>query len=164
MFRYLLAAFAVAMVGVPTAARDDKDAKYVKLVQVSSGKVLAIADDSDEAGARAVVAKDDDKSQAQQWKVDLDNGYLKLTNRTSGKVLDVFENSTDEGTQIIQWDDKVTDNDNQLWNWAGTGPDRRLKSKNSGLVLDTTGEGQVVQKKPDDKAKTQLWKVQEVKK
>ena len=107
-----------------TAAADD--AKYVKIVNVSTGKVLALVDDSEEGGARATLAKD-------------------------------------EGGEIIQWDDKTEDNDNQRWSWDGSGDERRLKSKNSGMVLDVNTEGKVIQKKPDEKAKSQLWRVVDVK-
>src|SRR5438067_2486626 len=40
------------------AAADEAD-KYFKLVHADTGKVLAIEDSSEEAGARAVLAKDD---------------------------------------------------------------------------------------------------------
>ena len=89
--------------------------------------------------------------------------FLRIVHRKSGKVLDVFQASQDEGTQIIIWDDKAEDNDNQRWAWDGVGKDRRIKSKHSSLVLDTDGD-KVVQKKADAKAKGQLWRVVEVKK
>jgi hypothetical protein len=124
--------------------------------------VLAVADNSEEAGAKAVLAKDDG-SKAQQWKLEKDGDYYKLVNRKSGKVLDVEGESTDEGGAIIQWDDKAEGNDNQRWSWEGGGKARRLKSKSSGLVLDV-GDGEaVVQRKADEKAKGQLWRVAEVK-
>ncbi|HJZ54848.1 MAG TPA: hypothetical protein VKE74_07805 [Gemmataceae bacterium] len=47
--------------------------------------------------------------------------------------------------------------------WVGDGEQRRLKSKSSGLVLDIDADAKVIQKKGDDKAKGQLWKVGEVK-
>jgi hypothetical protein len=138
------------------------DAKYVKLVHTDTGKVLAVADNSEEAGAKAVLAKDDG-SKAQQWKLEKDGSHYKLVNRKSGKVLDVEGESTDEGGGIIQWDDKAEGNDNQRWSWEGDGKARRLKSKSSGLVLDVGDGGAVVQKKADDKAKAQLWQVVEIK-
>jgi hypothetical protein len=137
--------------------------KYVKVVHVDTGKVLAVADDSEESGARAVLAKDSD-AETRQWKVEKDGEYLKLVNRKSGKVLDVYEESRDEGAQIIIWDDKAEGNDNQRWQWAGDGKERRLRSKHSELVLDVDADGQVVQKKADGKNKKQLWKVVEVEK
>jgi hypothetical protein len=137
-------------------------ADYVKLVHADTGKVLAVADDSDDAGAKAVLAKDNG-SKGQQWKLEKDGDHYKVVNRKSGKVLDVEGESTDEGGAIIQWDDKSEGTDNQRWSWVGDGKDRRLKSKSSGLVLDVGDEGAVVQKKADDKAKGQLWRVVEVK-
>ena len=150
---------ACGLLAVPAIAAD---AKYVKVVQADTGKVLAVTDNSDESGAKAVVAKDDG-SKGQQWKFEKDGNHYKLVNRKSGKVLDVEMESTEEGGAIIQWDDKLDGNDNQRWSWVGEGKDRRLKSKSSGLVLDVGDGGAVVQRKADDKAKGQLWRVVEVK-
>jgi hypothetical protein len=138
------------------------DAKYVKIVNVNTGKVLALVDDSEEGGARATLAKDE-VSPARQWKLEKDGEQLKIVNRKTGKVLDVNEASKDEGGEIIQWDDKTDDNDNQRWSWDGAGDERRLKSKNSGMVLDVNSEGKVIQKKSDEKSKSQLWRVVDVK-
>lgn len=158
MSRLLLATVAAALVAGPAAADD----KYVKLVHADTGKVLSIADESDEPGAKAVLAKDG-TSQAQHWKLEKDGTFYKLVNRKTGKVLDVFEDSTEEGAAIIQWDDKSEGADNQRWIWLGDGPQRRLQSKSSRLVLDVDEEGKVIQKKADDGAKGQFWKVVEVK-
>jgi hypothetical protein len=87
-------------------------AKYVKLVHEDTGKVLAVANNSDEAEAKAVLAKDDG-SKAQQWKFEKDGDHYKIVNRKSGKVLDVEGESTEEGGAVIQWDDKEEGNDNQ---------------------------------------------------
>ena len=159
MSRSLVAAVAALALAAPAAAQDDK---YVKLVHPDTGRVLAVEDDSEEAEAWAVLAKDEDK-EARQWKLVKDGDYLKLVNRKSGKVLDVFQDSKESGTKIIIWFDKPEENDNQRWQWVGDGKARRLKSKSSGLVLDIEA-GKVVQRKPDDKAKSQLWEVVEVKK
>jgi hypothetical protein len=157
MARLIAAVAAVALFAFPAAA-----AKYVKLVNADTGKVLAVADNSDEAGAKAVVAKDDG-SKGQQWSFEKDGDQYKIVNRKSGKVLDVEGESMDEGGSIIQWDDKSEGTDNQRWSWEGKGKDRQLKAKSSSLVLDVDDKGMVIQKKADAKAKTQLWKVVEVK-
>jgi hypothetical protein len=143
-----------------TAAADD--AKYVKIVNVSTGKVLALTDDSEDAGARAILSKDE-TNQARQWQPVKDGEHLKIVNRKTGKVLDVNEASRDADAEIIQWDEKTEDNDNQRWSWDGKGDERRLKAKHSGLVLDVNAEGKVIQKKADDKSKSQLWRVVAVK-
>lgn len=167
LIRSVLAAFglAVACAAVSAVAADDAKpataAKYVKLVHVATGKVLGIENDAGDAGGKAVLAKDEAKK-ARQWKLEKDGEQYKVVNRESGKVLDVFEASKDEGGTIIQWDEKADDTDNQRWSWDGKGEERRLKSKGSELVLDADGE-KVVQKKADEKAKSQLWKVVEVK-
>jgi hypothetical protein len=158
MSRILLPLLAALAFAVPTRADDER---FVKLV-LADGKVLSVADDSDEIGAQVVTARDGD-SQAQQWKIVEDGKFLKIVNRKSGKVLDVFEDSKDEGTKIIIWDEKFEGNDNQRWSWEGKGKARRLKSKNSDLVLDVDDKGNVIQKKADEKAKGQLWTVKEVK-
>jgi hypothetical protein len=138
------------------------DAKYVKLVHTDTGKVLAVADNSEEAGAKAVLAKDDG-SKAQQWEFVKDGDYFKIVNRKTGKVLDVEGASEDEGGGIIQWDAKDDDNDNQRWSWEGKGKDRRLKAKSSKLVLDVGDKDAIVQQKASEKAKGQLWQVVDIK-
>ncbi len=142
------------------AAADEP--KYVRLVQAETGKALSVADNSDDAGAKIVLAKVD-SSETQQWKLEKDGDYYKIVNRKTGKVLDVENASGDEGASIIQWDDKADDNDNQRWSWQGEGKSRRLKSKSSNLVLDVGDNGMVIQRKTDDKSKPQLFQVVEVK-
>jgi CubicO group peptidase (beta-lactamase class C family) len=137
--------------------------KYVKLVHVDTAKVLAIADNSDDAGANAVLSKDDG-SIAHQWKFEKQGDYYKIVNRKSGKVLDVFMESTEEGGAIVQWNDKEGgENDNQLWSWEGKDKARRLKSKFSSLVLDVGDDGAIVQRKANEKTKGQLWRMVEIK-
>jgi hypothetical protein len=157
----LIAAVVLSFALTLTAVAAD-DAKYVKLLHVNTGKVLALTDDSEDGGARATLAKDE-PNKARQWQLVKDGEFLKVVNRKTGKVLDVNENSKEEGGEIIQWDEKTEENDNQRWAWDGKGDDRRLKSKNSNLVLDVTAEGKVIQKKSDEKSAGQLWKVVEVK-
>lgn len=158
MFRMLIPLMTGLAIIAPTRAGEDK---FVKLV-LADGRVLSVESDSDEAEAQVVVVKDG-ASKAQQWQSVADGQSLKLVNRKSGKVLDVMDDSKDEDGKIIIWDDKTEDNDNQRWQWAGAGKARRLKSKSSGLVLDVDGQGRVIQKKADAKAKSQLWTVKEVK-
>ncbi len=161
MSRAALALVAVFLLSLPFAAAAE-DAKYVKIVNVSTGKVLAVTDDSDDAGARALLAKDE-TNKARQWQLVKDGDHLKIVNRKSGKVLDVNEASKDDNAEVIQWDEKTEDNDNQRWSWDGNGDERRLKAKHSGLVLDANSDGKVIQKKSDEKARTQLWRVVDVK-
>ncbi len=168
MSKWLLGVAAVLAAVVVSPAEDKKDDKkadpVVKIVHVESGKVLGVADDSEEAAAKCVLAKDEDGKPARQWKVVKDGEWLKVVNVKSGKVLDVNEASGDEGADIIIYDDKGTEDvDNQRFQWDGKGDERRLKAKGSGLVLDATREGGVIQNKADEKSKKQLWKVVEVK-
>ena len=153
----LAAAAALAWLAAPALAEDEK---YYKIVHAETGKVLAVADNSGDAGARIVLAKGDG-SEGQQWKIVKAGDHLMIVNRKSGKVLDVNEASADEGAEIIQWDEKTEDNDNQRWSWVVTDKAKQLKSKSSGHVL-AVNEDKVVQKKADDKAKGQMWEAVEV--
>lgn len=161
MLRSLCALTASLAFSAPVFA--DDDAKVVRLVNVETGKVLAVTDDSEEAGARTVLAKADPSNKAQQWEVKKDKKVFSLVNVKSGKVLDVNEASTDEGAAIIIWDAKDEDFDNQRWSWEEKDKERRIVSKSSGLVLDVDDEGRIIQKKSDEKAKKQLWKIEKVK-
>jgi hypothetical protein len=158
MFKFTLAVVACGLLAAASFAEE----KFVKLVHSSSGKVLSVADNSEEAGAKATVAKDDG-TKSQQWKLEKDGDHYKIVNRKSGKVLDVESESLEDGGSIIQWDDKAEGNNNQRWSWEGSDKERRLKSKSSSLVLDVADDATVIQKKADDKAKGQLWRVEEVK-
>jgi tetratricopeptide (TPR) repeat protein len=146
-------------------------AKYVKLVHEKTGKVLAIArisaqpalanalrvEDASQAALTRGVLAVDDGCKAQQWKFEQDGNYYKIVNRKSGKVLDVQRNRTEPGVAIIEYDDE--DQDNQRWSWEGSGKVGRLRSKSSTLVLDVRDDGAVIQRKADEKAKAQLWRV-----
>ena len=168
MSKWLLSAAVVLAVVVVSPAEDKKDEKkadvVVKVVHVESGKVLAVTDDSEEAAAKCVLAKDEDGKPARQWKVVKDGEWLKVVNVKSGKVLDVNEASGDEGADIIIYDDKGTEDvDNQRFQWDGKGDERRLKAKGSSLVLGVGTDGCVIQSKADEKNKKLMWKVVEVK-
>ncbi len=140
-------------------------AKYVKLIHVATGRVLAVQHDSADPAARIVLAEDED-NKARQWIFEPDGDDFRVVNRQSGKVLDVFQKSLDNGGLIIQFASQPKDNDNQHWSWIGTdeGPEkaRRLMVKLSGLVLDMDDKGKAIQRRANDQAKTQLWQVIEV--
>lgn len=163
---WVVAACAAVAVGLTHAddQKDEKAATLVKVVHVDTGKVLAVEGDSEENEAHVILAKDADKD-GRRWKVVTDGGWVKLVHAACGKVLDVNDASADEGAHLIIWDDKGKEEgfDNQRFKWDGKGDERRLKAKHSGLVLDVADDGHVVQKKADEKSKTQLWKVVEVK-
>jgi hypothetical protein len=134
---------------------------YFKLVHVATGSVLSVENESFARWTRAVV-KDEDGC-ARHWKLEKAGPHYKVVNRRSGQVLDVENGSVAEGAAIIQHDWASKSNDNQRWGWAVAGKDRRLKSKKSGLVLDVDGQGYVIQRKADSKARSQLWRVVEIK-
>ena len=158
MLRSLCTLAACAAFVAPARAEDEK---VVRLVNVETGK--AVADDSEEAGARVVLAKPDPNNKSQQWEIKKDNKVFSLVNVKSGKVLDVFEASKEEGAAIIIWDAKDEDTDNQRWSWEEKDKERRIASKSSELVLDVDADGRIIQKKVDGKSKKQLWKVEKVK-
>jgi hypothetical protein len=147
---------------------------YYKIVHVGTGKILGVADDSDASEAQAMLMVDvpasDKHAKNRQWKLEKDGSFLKLANRASDKVLDVYQELGDEGTQIILYDDKAGNNaesaDNQRWSLDGdakaAATGRRIKSKSSGLVLDVEPDGSVVQRRANQNAKGQLWRVVEV--
>jgi hypothetical protein len=149
------------------AASDISDVTtFYKIVNTNTSKVLAIEDDSDNAGSHAVLVKDvgpDDKqAKARQWKLEKDGNYIKLTNRQFGLALDVEGESADEGANIIVWDDKSDGIDNQRWALNGQDNPHRIQSKLSGLVLDVE-DGNIVQHAANEKAKSQLWQLVEIK-
>jgi WD40 repeat protein/serine/threonine protein kinase len=140
-------------------------AKYVKLVHADTGKVLAVTNNSAQAVAKAILAEDDG-SKAQQWKFEKDGAYYKLVNRRSGMVLDVEGETTEEGGAVIVWDEKDERQervDNQRWSWEGNDQVGRLKSRLSTLVLNVGDDGAIVQRKADENAKGQLWRVVAIK-
>jgi hypothetical protein len=155
----LLVTGVLALAAAPASADDPK---YYQIVN-ADGKVLAERGESEESRTLLGTAKDDPKDEAQQWEVQKSKDHLKLVNRKTGKVADIQGASIDENTPINLYAGRDEDNDNQLWSWAGKGDERRLESKLSGLVLDINGEGKAIQVKPNDKKKSQLWKLVEIK-
>ena len=71
---------------VSTSSSQDK-AKYYRIVNENSGKVLAIEDNSKEAGRKSVQTEQKDHH-GQQWQLVQVGEYVKLVNRHSGKALD----------------------------------------------------------------------------
>jgi hypothetical protein len=152
---------------VATRKSDDvAQSKYVKLVNVGTGKILGVDSDSEDDEAAAMVTKDSG-STARQWRLEKDGEFLKVINRKSGKVLDVSRDSTDEEAPIIQYMDKTESGenfDNQRWKWRVSAPGSpgQLVSKLSQFVLDIDDQGFLVQRKSDQKAKNQLWRIAEI--
>jgi hypothetical protein len=150
-----------------TYAADSKpdDAGYVKIINVATGKLLALEHESDAASDQAVIAAEAKGSHAQQWKLEKNGDFYQLVNRANGLALDVNGWSTDAGASIILWDAKGAgdQNDNQQWSWeqANQASDKgvRINSKSSGLVLDVDDAGKIVQQGASNTAKSQLWRI-----
>jgi hypothetical protein len=146
------------------ADQKDDSTAYFKLVNVATGKVLALENDSAGSDSQAQLATDTG-AKSQQWKFDKSGDFNQLVNRAAGLALDVAEFSNDEGGTIIVYDVKsaADQNDNQLWSWdknAQAGDKGvRIKSKSSNLVLDAGSDGKIVQNSAKDSAKSQLWRV-----
>jgi hypothetical protein len=152
--------------------------KFFKLVNANTGWVLALEADSTSAGARAVLAKDVDHADKnykdRQWRLVLDGDNYTLVHRTSKLAL-AGPDSKEEDQPITLGQNKPgADTDSsQRWVWddgdvqneskpAADQP-RRLKSKSSDLVLDVDDDGNVVQRRANDKSKSQLWRLVEIK-
>jgi hypothetical protein len=148
--------------------------------------ILKDREQKDDAAAKAEAGKPSAAAlKAQQWKLEKDDAGYKLINRKSDMAVDVPGYTEDEDAQIIIYGLKEgpDDIDNQRWiivaatppktdakadekTTAATEPaakPQRIRSKSSGLVLDVDSAGYVVQKRSDDKAKSQLWLIVEVK-
>lgn len=152
----LLAVLVLLAAAIPAHA---KETKAVKLVNVATGRVLAIMDNGTDAGNVAATLPLSDSS-THGWALDAKGDkHFMIRNLASDKVLDVPEHSKEAGKNIIIWDAKDKDHDNQLWSWEGEGDERRIKSKLSGLVLDVNDDGVAVQNKLDAESKSQLWKL-----
>jgi hypothetical protein len=89
------------------------DSGYFRIVSVQSGKVLDVAGESTEQGAR-VIEWDWHNGPNQQWAMEhLGDGLFRIRARHSGQVLDVEMASTQEGAPLIQFD--WHEGDNQRW-------------------------------------------------
>ncbi|GGN49972.1 galactosylceramidase [Streptomyces albiflavescens] len=108
-----------------------------KIVNRSSGKVLAVAGSSSDDGA-AIVQQADTGVASQRWRVVQDGGYVQLVNTRSNRALDVPGFSTTQGTQLVQW--TVNGGENQQWT-LGTANDgyQTLVNRHSGYLADVSG-------------------------
>ncbi len=128
--------------------------KRYKIVQVQTGKVLAVEGGSADSGARVVVA-DDDGSPSQQWRFVQKGGGMQVFNVQSECVLNVTSNSKEPGGAIIIYN--ATADLNSSWTWVGRPKHRRLKSQSSGLLLDVGEDGKVIQSKGRPNDDNQSW-------
>src|SRR5262249_43487414 len=76
------------VVGQVDAAKPIVEGPFVKLVNVASGKVLAIAGDSDMDRTEAVLGSDE-KNQTREWKIVQDGEFFRILNRHNSKSIDV---------------------------------------------------------------------------
>lgn len=108
-----------------------------KIVNRSSGKVLAVAGNSSDDGA-AIVQQADTGVASQRWRVVQDGDYVQLVNTGSNRALDVPGFSTTQGTQLVQW--TVNGGENQQWT-LGTANDgyKTLVNRHSGYLADVSG-------------------------
>src|SRR5262245_50297717 len=97
--RSLRGAMLVALVGVLSAssftaleaadpnATANPNQKFVKLLNIATGKVLSI-DSNDNVEMNLIIAADD-SDEIRQWSLIEDGEFLKIVNRKSGQFLDV---------------------------------------------------------------------------
>jgi hypothetical protein len=167
---------------------DSEDAEsHLMILKDREQKDDAAAKDGPTTGVAKAEAKKPSAAalKAQQWKLEKDDAGYKLINRKSDMAVDVPAYSEDEDAQIIIYGLKEgpDDIDNQRWmivdatapksdakadEKAASATDaaakpHRIRSKSSGMVLDVDSAGYVVQKRADDKSKSQLWLIVEVK-
>ena len=135
----------------------------MKIVNVGTGKILGVQDDGEEDQTPACLMKDESNRCPA---LDHRKGRQLSENHQSQKWQSAgrfgrFARWKKAG--IIIWPAKSSEdgNDNQRWSWDGDGKERRLKSKSSGLVLDVSTDGTLVQRHADAKSKSQLWRVVE---
>ncbi|HZZ27336.1 MAG TPA: RICIN domain-containing protein [Pirellulales bacterium] len=153
-----------------TAAEKQPEPVEVKIINVETGKVLAPQGDSGEEAAPIALAEDNN-STIRQWRLEKDEHGYKLRNNSAEHLLDVFGAHKDEETPIIQWPEKSAESaanttegvDNQRWVLGKFDLENpkplRIQSKFTELVLDVNDSGSIVQRKPDENAKSQLWKI-----
>jgi len=140
------------------AAQNPDDVAPVKIVNVATGKILAI----DFAGGQnQVVVADDSPSVARCWRIIPDGDFLTIVNPENSSNLLAKSGAASE-TPVAHSPNRLDPStghhlDNQLWTWDGTGKDRRLKSKSSNLVLDVDEHGLVVLRQANANP-SQLWK------
>lgn len=116
----------------------------------ANGKVVEVADGSDENGAAIQVRKNKNEAH-QQWQFVPagENAYF-IRNRETGKMLDLMECGVVDGTWLHQWEG--VHGSSQVWIVEFTN-DGHIKLKNSisGKCMDIVGMSQ------EDGARLQIW-------
>ncbi|MET7620653.1 RICIN domain-containing protein [Streptomyces sp. NPDC005408] len=108
-----------------------------KIVNRSSGKVLAVAGGSTAEGA-SIVQQTDTGAASQRWRTVQSGSYVQIVNVGSGRALDVPGFSTSQGTQLAQW--TANSGANQQWTLGTvTGGYNTLVNRHSGYLADVTG-------------------------
>jgi hypothetical protein len=113
-------------------------APVFQIVNVNSGKLLAVQNAST-ADSANVQQYNDNGSTDHLWQlVDAGGGWYKIVNVNSGKVLAVRNASTALSAQIQQYSDNGTPD--HLWRLADAGNGQyKIINRNSGLLLGVSG-------------------------
>lgn len=124
----------------PAGTQTISDGDYNIVSAINNDYGLSVKDDSLNSGANVHLWKmyADNANQVFNVKY-LGNGYYKITNKHSGKVLDVLNSGTADRTNVIQFNDKGTDNQAWVIKQAGDGVNYNIISKCNGLSLDVSG-------------------------
>lgn len=146
------------------AAGQFDPAAFYKIVSVSSGKALDIANGALNNGA-GLVQRSYTGSEQQQFRIlDGGAGYAKIINRRSGKAIEVQGWSASAGGVIDQWDD--LSNHNQLWKITAANGSYKLVNKHSAMAVDvpgnSTADGAALIQWPDSGAPNQQWLIVKV--
>lgn len=108
-----------------------------QIVNVASGRVLDVADQSTQNGANVAIWSYWGGNN-QKWTVEAAGSYYKISNVNSGKALDVYQSSTENHGNVIQYD--YWGGNNQQWSIIYVGNDSyRIVNRNSGRALDASG-------------------------
>src|SRR5262245_52887076 len=96
----LISIFALSVLAIRSAelggtAEDNPNQKFIKLVNIASGKVLSV-DPNDNAEMSMLITADD-TDELRQWTLVNDGEFIKIVNRKSGQLLDVQLDSKEEG-------------------------------------------------------------------
>ncbi|WP_270165607.1 RICIN domain-containing protein [Paenibacillus sp. SYP-B4298] len=130
-----------------------------KLVNVKTGKALAISNGDTKNGANAIQWTAGEALDQLWQSVELSNGYSTLVNVKTGKALGVWDGSQADGARIVQWND--TGSNDQQWTLEAVNNHYRIVNRNSGKLLavsqGSAADGASIIQTTDSGADDQLW-------
>ncbi|CAN7265373.1 RICIN domain-containing protein [Paenibacillus sp. LjRoot153] len=132
-----------------------------RLVNVKSGKVLAIGAGNTVNGANAIQWTYDGTNPEKWQLVDAGGGYKKIFNVKTGKALAVSQSSTVDGAAVLQWNE--TGSNEFQWSLVPSGSYYKIVNRNSGKLLDvyqgSINDGGTIVQWSDNGGTNQLWQL-----